>query len=68
MIGTIAANVSSICKCAIGYKSPTGFAPCEPCDDNAFNDALGSTMCKCVINTFSSTGYDTPDSCVSCPG
>ena len=56
------------CWCAKGYKSPTGLAPCDPCEDNSFTDALGSTMCKCGANTFSINGYDTPNSCESCPG
>ena len=56
------------CWCGRGYKSHNGLAPCEPCDDNAYTDALGSTMCRCAANAFSSTGYDTPNSCESCPG
>ena len=56
------------CWCGYGYKSSTGLAPCEPCDDNSFTDALGSTMCKCAANAFSINGYDSPNSCKSCPG
>jgi len=56
------------CWCSRGYKSANGMAPCDPCDDNAYTDAVGSTMCRCAANAFSSTGYDTPNSCESCPG
>jgi hypothetical protein len=56
------------CWCSRGYKSSTGLAPCEPCEDNSFTDALGSKMCKCAANTFSITGYDNLNSCQECPG
>jgi len=56
------------CWCSRGYKSSNGLAPCDPCDDNAYSDALGSTMCRCGANSFSSNGYDYPSSCESCPG
>ena len=70
--GTICKEGSEIyegnCWCGKGYKSSNGMAPCEPCDDNAYTDRLGSTVCKCAANAFSSNGYDTPNSCESCPG